>query len=105
MRPNLKEFKWLRVFGPQCRVSIPMTFPYLMFFFILEAIVKIVGMRHFYFTIPWNVFDFGLVLFSILDLFLTDVQWNLPFPPTMLRVVRVFRIGRVLRLIKVMQSF
>lgn len=62
--------------------------------------VKIVGMRHYYFTIPWNVFDFGLVLFSILDLFLTDVQWSLPFPPTMLRVVRVFRIGRVLRLIK-----
>jgi len=24
--PNLKEFKWLRVFGPQCRVSIAMTF-------------------------------------------------------------------------------
>jgi len=26
LRPNLKEFKWLRVFGPQCRVSIAMTF-------------------------------------------------------------------------------
>jgi len=25
LRPNLKEFKWLRVFGPQCRVSIAMT--------------------------------------------------------------------------------
>jgi len=25
LRPNLKEFKWLRVFGPQYRVSIHMT--------------------------------------------------------------------------------
>jgi len=70
----------------------------------LEAIVKIVGLRHYYFTVLWNVFDFGLVVFAFLDLFLIDVEWNLPFPPTMLRVVRVFRIGRVLRLIKVMQK-
>jgi len=74
-------------------------------FALIEAIVKIVGLRHFYFTVPWNVFDFSLVLFSILDLFLIDVEWNLPFPPALLRVIRVFRIGRVLRLIKVMKKF
>lgn len=66
-----------------------------------EAIVKIIGLRHFYFTVPWNVFDFILVLASIVDLLVGDLTVEFPIPPTMLRIVRVFRIGRVLRLVKV----
>ncbi|XP_035702487.1 sodium channel protein 60E isoform X2 [Folsomia candida] len=66
----------------------------------LEAIVKIIGLRHYYFTVPWNVFDFVLVLASIVDLMVGDLTVEFPIPPTMLRIVRVFRIGRVLRLVK-----
>ncbi|XP_055685880.1 sodium channel protein 60E isoform X1 [Lutzomyia longipalpis] len=66
----------------------------------LEAIVKIVGLRYHYFTVPWNVFDFLLVLASILGILMEDIMIDLPVSPTLLRVVRVFRIGRILRLIK-----
>lgn len=65
-----------------------------------EAIVKIVGLRYHYFTVPWNVFDFLLVLASIFGILMEDVAIDLIISPTLLRVVRVFRIGRILRLIK-----
>lgn len=68
--------------------------------------MKIVGLRYHYFTVPWNVFDFLLVLASILGILMEDIMIDLPISPTLLRVVRVFRIGRILRLIKVsIQSF
>ncbi|XP_070490836.1 sodium channel protein 60E-like isoform X2 [Chironomus tepperi] len=66
----------------------------------LECIVKIVGLRHHYFTVPWNLFDFLLVLASIFGILMEDIMIDLPISPTLLRVVRVFRIGRILRLIK-----
>ncbi|CAL4063472.1 unnamed protein product, partial [Meganyctiphanes norvegica] len=66
----------------------------------LEATVKIIGLRHHYFTVPWNLFDFILVFASIMGIVLQDVLTNFPISPTLLRVVRVFRIGRILRLIK-----
>ncbi|XP_017775055.1 PREDICTED: sodium channel protein 60E-like [Nicrophorus vespilloides] len=66
----------------------------------LEAIVKIIGLRHHYFTVPWNVFDFLLVLASIFGILMEDIMIDFPVSPTLLRVVRVFRIGRILRLIK-----
>lgn len=68
---------------------------------ISEAIVKMIGLRYHYFTVPWNVFDFLLVLASILGILMEDIMIDFPVSPTLLRVVRVFRIGRILRLIKV----
>ncbi|XP_032676688.1 sodium channel protein 60E isoform X2 [Odontomachus brunneus] len=66
----------------------------------LEAIVKIIGLRYHYFTVPWNLFDFLLVVASILGILMEDIMIDFPVSPTLLRVVRVFRIGRILRLIK-----
>ncbi|XP_026814235.1 sodium channel protein 60E-like isoform X1 [Rhopalosiphum maidis] len=66
----------------------------------LEALVKIIGLRFHYFTVPWNVFDFLLVLASVLGILMEDIMIDFPVSPTLLRVVRVFRIGRILRLIK-----
>ncbi|XP_065216673.1 sodium channel protein 60E isoform X2 [Planococcus citri] len=68
--------------------------------FALEALVKMIGLRFHYFTVPWNIFDFLLVLASILGILMEDVMIDFPVSPTLLRVVRVFRIGRILRLIK-----
>ncbi|XP_037079041.1 sodium channel protein 60E-like [Pollicipes pollicipes] len=70
--------------------------------FSLEALVKIIGLRLHYFTVPWNLFDFILVGLSIFSLVIEAEHLNteFPIPPTLLRVVRVFRIGRILRLIK-----
>lgn len=76
----------------------------LMICFIAEAIVKMIGLRYHYFTVPWNVFDFLLVLASILGILMEDIMIDFPVSPTLLRVVRVFRIGRILRLIKVRSS-
>ncbi|XP_052794035.1 sodium channel protein 1 brain-like isoform X3 [Mya arenaria] len=68
--------------------------------FTLEAIVKIIGLRWHYFTQPWNIFDFVVVIISLLGIILSDIMSNVIVSPTLLRVVRVFRIGRVLRLIR-----
>ncbi|KAL8589096.1 hypothetical protein ACOMHN_017259 [Nucella lapillus] len=68
--------------------------------FILEAVVKLVGLRWHYFRVPWNIFDFLIVLLSLVDIILGDLMNSVVIKPTLLRVVRVFRIGRVLRLIK-----
>ena len=68
--------------------------------------MKIIGLRLHYFTVPWNLFDFILVGLSIFSLVIEAEHFNteFPIPPTLLRVVRVFRIGRILRLIKVRHS-
>lgn len=76
---------------------------YYIYIYITEALVKIIGLRFHYFTVPWNVFDFLLVLASVLGILMEDVMIDFPVSPTLLRVVRVFRIGRILRLIKVRQ--
>ena len=66
-----------------------------------KCVVKIVGLRFMYFTAGWNVFDFVLVIASIVGIVMEDMMTDFPVSPTLLRVVRVFRIGRILRLIKV----
>ncbi|KAG1695926.1 Sodium channel protein 60E [Nymphon striatum] len=68
--------------------------------FSCEAIIKIIGLRWSYFTVPWNIFDFLLVMSSIIGIIMQDMIDKVLISPTLLRVVRVFRIGRILRLIK-----
>ena len=70
-------------------------------FVVPECCVKIIGLRLQYFTAGWNVFDFVLVIASIVGIVMEDMMEDFPVSPTLLRVVRVFRIGRILRLIKV----
>nr|UIX25865.1 voltage-gated sodium channel alpha subunit [Lymnaea stagnalis] len=68
--------------------------------FTLEAVVKILGLRHHYFRFLWNLFDFTIVTVSLFAELFNFVMDNLFVTPTLLRVIRVFRIGRILRLIK-----
>lgn len=72
--------------------------------FTVECVLKLIGLRHFYFKFPWNIFDFVVVVLSILgeivSVALSDVMDQFLVSPTLLRVVRVFRVGRVLRLVK-----
>ena len=58
------------------------------------------ALRHYYFTEPWNLFDFFVVMMSLASLFLSDLIEKYFVSPTLLRVVRVVKVGRVLRLIK-----
>ena len=62
--------------------------------------VKIIGLRYQYFTAGWNIFDFILVIASIVGIVMEDLMEDFPVSPTLLRVARVCRIGRILRLIK-----
>ncbi|XP_021341534.1 sodium channel protein type 4 subunit alpha B-like isoform X3 [Mizuhopecten yessoensis] len=68
--------------------------------FTIECLLKIIGLRQYYFKIPWNIFDFVVVVLSVLGIVLADAMEAFFVSPTLLRVVRVFRVGRVLRLVK-----
>ncbi|XP_056156943.1 sodium channel, voltage-gated, type I like, alpha b isoform X1 [Lampris incognitus] len=65
-----------------------------------ECVLKMVSLRHYYFTIGWNVFDFVVVILSIIGMFLSEVIEKYFVSPTLFRVIRLARIGRILRLIK-----
>ncbi|XP_068602035.1 sodium channel protein type 2 subunit alpha-like [Brachionichthys hirsutus] len=65
-----------------------------------ECLLKMISLRHYYFTNGWNVFDFIVVILSIIGVFLAEVIEKYFVSPTLFRVIRLARIGRVLRLIK-----
>ncbi|XP_063225568.1 sodium channel protein para isoform X2 [Bacillus rossius redtenbacheri] len=65
-----------------------------------ECLMKIFALRYHYFKEPWNLFDFVVVILSILGLVLSDIIEKYFVSPTLLRVVRVAKVGRVLRLVK-----
>ncbi|CAJ1087617.1 sodium channel%2C voltage-gated, type I like, alpha b isoform X3 [Xyrichtys novacula] len=65
-----------------------------------ECVMKMISLRHYYFTIGWNIFDFVVVILSIVGMFLSKVIEKYFVSPTLFRVIRLARIGRILRLIK-----
>lgn len=65
-----------------------------------ECVLKMFALRHYYFTIGWNIFDFVVVILSIVGLALSDLIQKYFVSPTLFRVIRLARIGRVLRLIR-----
>ncbi len=79
--------------------------------------MKLVALKFKYFTIPWNVFDFIILIASILGMSffwfifiekyyfflgqtLGEIMAKFFVNPTLLRVARVARVGRILRLVK-----
>ena len=70
-----------------------------MIIFTIEAIVKLIAQRCLYFKDSWNIFDFTVVVLTIVIL---TINWaglgaQLEIMGTILRTLR---IGRVFRLIK-----
>uniref|UniRef100_A0A3B4XXN5 Sodium channel protein n=1 Tax=Seriola lalandi dorsalis TaxID=1841481 RepID=A0A3B4XXN5_SERLL len=65
-----------------------------------ECLLKMISLRQYYFTNGWNIFDFIIVILSIAGMFLSDLIERYFVSPTLFRVIRLARIGRVLRLIK-----
>ena len=67
--------------------------------FTLEAIMKIIAMRKAYFADSWNLFDFFIVVITLIFLLLKLTPSGIEFGsgPTILRALR---IGRILRLLK-----
>uniref|UniRef100_A0A8C9N7I5 Sodium channel protein n=1 Tax=Serinus canaria TaxID=9135 RepID=A0A8C9N7I5_SERCA len=65
-----------------------------------ECVLKMFALRHYFFTVGWNIFDFVVVILSILGIVLSDIIEKYFVSPTLFRVIRLARIGRVLRLIR-----
>lgn len=64
------------------------------FIFTIECLMKLIALNWRFFKIPWNIFDMAVVIMSILG---TIFESSITFSPTILRVVRVVKVGRVLR--------
>ncbi|NXI52317.1 SCN5A protein, partial [Chloroceryle aenea] len=67
--------------------------------FTMECVIKILALRHYFFTSGWNIFDLAVVILSLVSLGLSQVSEAL-ISPTLLRIFRLSRIGRILRLIR-----
>jgi voltage-gated sodium channel type IV alpha len=71
--------------------------------FLIEAIMKLIAFRRSYFHSSWNVFDFIVVIGSLVDIVLTNMNATqlsfLRVGPQLVRVLRVLRVSRLLRLI------
>ncbi|KAM8839363.1 sodium channel protein type 2 subunit alpha-like isoform 1-T1 [Synchiropus picturatus] len=68
--------------------------------FTTECMMKIFALRCYFFTVPWNIFDFVVIILSIVGIVLADIIEKYFVSPTLFRVIRLARIGRVLRLIR-----
>ncbi|KAM4534347.1 sodium channel protein type 2 subunit alpha-like isoform 5-T5 [Odontesthes bonariensis] len=68
--------------------------------FTTECLLKIVALRCYFFTVGWNIFDFVVVILSIVGIVLADIIEKYFVSPTLFRVIRLARIGRILRLIR-----
>ncbi|NXW21456.1 SCN4A protein, partial [Circaetus pectoralis] len=73
------------------------------FFFVAvftgECVIKILALRHYFFTSGWNIFDLAVVVLSLVSIGLSEGFQSF-FSPTLLRIFRLARIGRILRLIQ-----
>lgn len=69
--------------------------------FILEAVLKLIGLGLMYFSISWNVFDFLIVVGGIIGFIVEQQDGGSTFDPT---VFRVFRMARMLRLVQKAES-
>ncbi|KAM9343613.1 LOW QUALITY PROTEIN: sodium channel, voltage-gated, type I-like, alpha [Pholidichthys leucotaenia] len=65
-----------------------------------ECLLKMISLRHYFFINGWNIFDLIVVILSIMGMFLAEIIEKYFVSPTLFRVIRLARIGRVLRLIK-----
>ncbi|XP_057189526.1 sodium channel protein type 4 subunit alpha-like isoform X1 [Triplophysa rosa] len=68
--------------------------------FTTECLIKLFALRCYFFTVSWNIFDFVVVVLSIVGIVLADIIEKYFVSPTLFRVIRLARIGRVLRLIR-----
>merc|ERR1711988_1093313 len=74
-------------------------------FFVTEAVLKIsaLGIKT-YFASRWNLFDFIVVLVSICGILVDYVLRSLigfDINPSLLRLLRVFRVGRLVKMLRV----
>lgn len=69
--------------------------------FVIELLVKVVGLKGEFLLSLWNLFDAGLVIFWLVDTVLT----NMPLDSNLLRLVRLARLLRLLKLARTVKGF
>ncbi|XP_051624243.1 sodium channel protein type 5 subunit alpha-like [Manacus candei] len=67
--------------------------------FTAECVIKMLALRQHYFKSGWNLFDFIVVVLSIVSIGVSEAFQKF-VSPTLLRTIRLVRIGRILRLIR-----
>ncbi|XP_028440496.1 sodium channel protein type 4 subunit alpha B isoform X1 [Perca flavescens] len=72
--------------------------------FLVEFILKIVGLRRHYFTDGWNILDFVVLIVSIMGIFLSDIMWIYSLPVPLFLVLRMLRVLRVLSIFRYAQG-
>ena len=66
--------------------------------FIFEAAFKLIAMKFLYFKDPWNVFDFVVIVATILVLILAAVSpINLSSQATIIRILRILRVLKIVK--------
>lgn len=67
--------------------------------FILECILKLIAYSYHYFQDPWNIFDFVIILLSLLEIIL-DLSGIFSFIDfTAFRIIAIFRLAKLFTLI------
>ena len=75
--------------------------------FIIEMLLKLFAYDRNYFLIGWNIFDFCVVMASILDIILTYAQGvtSTPALSVLPQIARIFRVLRVTKLLRLFKQF
>ncbi|XP_074071894.1 sodium channel protein type 9 subunit alpha-like [Macrotis lagotis] len=68
--------------------------------FVGECVLKLIGLRQYYFTIGWNIFDFVVVHLSIMVVLQPHLTDKYLLTYAQVQVIRLIRCGRVLNFIK-----
>lgn len=75
--------------------------------FIIEMLLKLFAYDKNYFLIGWNIFDFFVVMASILDIILTYTPGvtSTPALSVLPQIARIFRVLRVTKLLRLFKQF
>ncbi|KAJ8023281.1 Sodium/hydrogen exchanger 10 [Holothuria leucospilota] len=73
------------------------------FAYVVEAVIKIMGFRKYYFLDHWCQFDLFILVLSFVDIIVDETIENSPISPSILRIARLG--GRVLRGLRMLRLF
>ena len=75
--------------------------------FMVEMVLKLLAYDKNYFLLGWNIFDFSVVMASILDIILTYANGvsSTPALSVLPQIARIFRVLRVTKLLRLFKQF
>ncbi|XP_026166669.1 sodium channel protein type 4 subunit alpha B-like isoform X2 [Mastacembelus armatus] len=66
--------------------------------FFIEFLLKIIALRHHYFTVGWNILDFVVLFVCTVEIFFADIMFKYLIAVTLFPMLRLARIFRILHL-------